>query len=331
MSELRGLPEQNIPDPETSEAARIAQFQETLGRVGTTEVVHIEMDLQGNRAVEQGANQVKAAAYRAEPTFLVDPRYEDVVAPGAQFVPYSTRLGKKSAHGVIFGDLAWEDGRSLPVAVKPHMADSRQSGAKDYAANIAVDRAGFHNLEAVGVIMSAQDHETAYSLTRLDSSITTLDSLPWRYLLDHPEEAGDLATVWGQVARQAALLHATGSSHGDLAARNVAMAADGGVYPIDWETAKISQTVPEDPELKYNLSRPDMGELLESMVRPTRHPFKSGLGLFEGNEWQGFRGAVFDEYVTTRLALAAPEDVRNVQDELTELAHSLQGHLKLIK
>lgn len=313
------------------EVARIEQFQEALGRVTTAEVLKVEVELEGDQAVYRGANQVLAAAYKSDPSLLLHPKYESAAQPGATFTPYSSRFGKVSAHGVFFGRLDWSDGQSVPVAVKPHEGDARRSCATDYAANMAVEAAGFHNLESVGVVLSSQDSEVAYSLSRLDPTISTLESIPWRQIEKNPNMAGNLQTVWSQVARQAAHLHASGSSHGDLAARNIALAQDGGVFMIDWETARISNSVPRDAEARYALSRPDMGELMESMVRPQKHAYKSGLGMFEDDKWGGFRATVFDEYVTARLAYAKnPQELTDIQDELTELAHSLQAHLKLI-
>lgn len=332
MAEL-ALPQQLNREAITTivsrEELRMRQFQETLGRVVATEVMDVSVELDADNAVMATANEVMASAYREEPSLLLHPQYESVAKVGATFTPFSTRFGKVSAHGVFFGQLSWEDGQTVPVAVKPHEAEPRVSCATDYAANAAVEAAGFHNLESVGVVLSSRD-ETAYSLSRLDPTISTLESIPWRHLEKHPEEAGDLASVWGQVARQAALLHASGSSHGDLAVRNIALAQDGGVFMMDWEKAKISTRTPRDAEARYELSRPDMGELMESMVRPTKHAFKSGLGLSPDAKWEGFRTLVFDEYVQTRLALASSEERADVQDELTELANSLQANLQLI-
>ncbi len=319
-----------------SEETRVRTFQETLGQIAEARVVDISLDLYQDDPVHDGVMSLTAEAYSAQPTFLVHPAQEALAQPDITFTPLRTRGGKRSVHGVFFGTMQWQDGNAMQVAVKPHDTDSRRSCATDYVANVAIDELGLHNLESLGVVMSARD-ETAYSITRLNPGLTTLDSVNWRYFKEDPNVARYSSTIWSQVARQTAMIHALGSvKHGDLAARNIAVQSDGGVFPIDWEHASISLKTPRDAEVRYSMSWTDMSMLMESLILPPVAPAgtKIGLGLFAGSHdvWGDFSATVFDEYAQTRLGYVQsdPAAFKEVEEELHELSRSLQAHIELI-
>lgn len=327
-----------------TERDRVIAFQETLAQVGSSRVVELQFDFKGEGdAVQSAASQVIAEAYTDDPALLVQPKFKELTAANTQidFMPYRTRAGKRSAHGVFFGELVYgdeENPQRLPVAVKPHAADAQRSAAKDYAANLGVQELGMHNLESVGVIMSSDKERTAYSISVLEPEITTLDSVNWDYIRSNPKLAMQIAPTWSQVARSAALIHATGSMHGDFAARNIAWHADGGVFPIDWEQAKLSQRTPRDAEARYELSRTDMVLLFESVVlplKPKNGGLRAGVDLFKGesDKWAAFDETIFKEYAQTRLAFVEGDarQTAEVKDELAELANSLKLHLKLME
>lgn len=330
-----------ISRPVETEQDRVVAFQETLDTVGDARVLHLKLDLYQDDPVRDVSQQVKAEGYKSEPSLLVNPKYEELTKGAVSFAPYRTRGGKRSMHGVFFGELRYGEGddeKTVPVAVKPHTTDSRDSAARDYATNVIVDEIGLHNLESIGVIMSSDAEKTTYSMSLLNPEITTLDSVNWEYMKKHPATAQQVPIIWNQVARRAAMLHSLGSvKHGDLAARNIALHADGDVFPIDWELASLSLKQPLDAEARYNLSRADLGLLLESVVMPLKAPagsLRSGIDLFKGSTdvWADFKSTIYDEYVQTRLGFVKdkPAQLAEVRDELEELTHSLQAHLQLI-
>jgi hypothetical protein len=262
----------------------------------------------------------------------VDASQDGFLEAGAMsFIPRRSRGGKRSAHGVIFGDLLFEDGSSTAVAVKPHEVDSEVSCATDYFTNIAARDLELETLKPVGMIMGP---EGSYSLTKLESALDTLDNVNWETAAKHDKGDNDIMTVWDQVARQTAMLHSLGGvSHGDLAARNIATTPDNGsVFFIDWEKAEVSTLPPRDAEMQFAHSWRDMSSLMESMALPRTH-LKGGINLLSGYEdkWQGFRELVFDEYAATRMGFAAnPQQQYETSSVLKELENSLRAHLELI-
>jgi hypothetical protein len=315
-----------------AEAQRVQEFQEALGDIEGVRVIDVPMHMETEEPIEDSVKYFLNVGREVAPHMYLHPDHEELATANiAGFTPYITR-GKRSAHGVFFGEIVTDEGTVVPVAVKPHDVDSDHSCATDYFTNEAAKKLGHETLDSVGMVVGQGNK--AYSMSVLDPTLTTLDSVDWKTVLEREGQTGETMQIWGQVARHAAMLHSHGrTSHGDLAPRNIAQRLDdGGVFFIDWERARLSKMPPRDAETRYEHSRIDMGELLESMARPRRDKFKAGIGLLGEfpDQWDAFKGLVFDEYVQTRLDYASEKDLRDVQDELIELERSLKSHLELV-
>ncbi len=299
-------PEKSIT-PEFSgdrELYRIQEFMDTVARVECVTPNTIALDCANDDPVTDAIRRFENYELRAQPTFYTAEQLGDVPPNTAlSFMPRVARGGKRSFHGVFFGDLEIGSETSVPVAVKPHKDYPIKSCLNDYLKNEAIRRLGFYTPGGVGYVM---DGDKAYSLTVLDETLTTLDSIDWSGFLPDTTQHPGMQEMWREVSQQTAILHGSGStSHGDLAARNIATSADGGTFIIDWEKARIDTRLPRDVEVSYNNSFGDLSVLLDSMCRPPHAEFKAGIGLFYGkNEldwWQSFRDIFFDEYCEVRL------------------------------
>jgi len=318
---------------ENPELMRVEHFQQTLEMVEQTTVVETSMYLDTPTPIQDATRSFLQFDQKTTPALYLSRENEAFTEAGRPtFVPRVSRSGKRSAHGVFFGDLLFEDGSAIPVAVKPHEVDApEQSCATDYFSNEAASELGLETLESVGMILAPG---RAYSMSRLVPTLDTLDSVDWETAAETQHTENDIMTVWDQVARQTAMLHAYGNvSHGDLAARNIAITPDSsGIFFIDWEKAEVSTLPPRDEEVSYAHSSTDMISLMESMALPRTH-FKGGIDVLKGYEdkWQGFSELVFDEYVQTRIGFArTPRDVIQIRSELRELENTLKSHLDLV-
>lgn len=294
--------------PQDLESARITGLQETLGYCTVTQLTDLELDFSERVPVKMAADRFLTYGFRACPTLYVEPRYGKYDEQSAvEFVPRIARSGKNSAHGVFFGDIHFSEVDSLAVAVKPHTDEYRvESALYDHLNSRAITELGFYSLQPVGIVTDGD--RSAYSLTLLEETLTTLDSIDWSDFYPNTDNHPGMKLIWSQIARQVALLHSKGSlSHGDLAGRNIAITAENYAFLIDWERAHISLTTPRDAEVRYEFSHPDLAMLLETFCRPPNDEFRAGLGIFYGKDgdwWQGFCELFLDEYFTTRQALA---------------------------
>ncbi len=290
------------------ELGRMQEFATSLGRVSQVIEDGVDLDLSAEYPVANAISQVifsentpSTLCLNAD-FFNAHGRFTDSVS----FDPRVARGGKKSFHGVFFGDIELGDGGSIPVAVKPHKDDALRSCLGDYFSNIAVGELGFPNLRPVGYVV---DRGVAYSITELDETLTTLDSIDWTEFFPSINTNPGMREIWHKLAKSTAVLHDGGNiSHGDYAARNIATTVDGGVFAIDWERALIGTGDPRDSEARYQRSYPDISCLLESMCRPTFANFKAGIGIFYGHEgsWrQGFNEIYLNTYLDYRRELAA--------------------------
>jgi Lipopolysaccharide kinase (Kdo/WaaP) family len=309
------------------EQARAAHFNELLVSADAYVAIATSVELHLDHPTEEAARRFLGTERLAGTNVYLAPDFTNLAeSGGATFVRHQTRSGKRSTHEVFFGDMLFEDGTVLPVAVKPHQDDSLHSCATDYFTNEGARQMRLETFQSVGMVVGSDG--TAYSLTVREPLVETLDSINWEYVAR--TEPDKLTTIWSQVARQAAMLHAPGRvSHGDLAARNIAMRQDGSIFFMDWEHAQLSALPARDAEIRYAHSRKDIGELMESLIRSRHDPFKGGIGLLAGHPepWKAFRALVFDEYAATRLGFAAPAEQTDVKDELTELERSLKVHM----
>lgn len=318
-----------------TELSRVRQFQEALTEVGTVQPVDIPLYMDSLNPVHDASRQfLQYGRENVGPTLYVDSSEPWLAAASTgtvRFTPRRARGGHHSAHGVFFGDLITDGVEgSIPVAVKPHYDSPEESCVGDYLSYAAARSADVPTLQPVGFLLS-HSGDTAYSLTRLESELTTLDSVAWEGM----DAGSDLASVWGQVARQVALLHAAGmAGHGDLAARNIGIKPDGGAaILLDWERARLSMATPRDSEAHFGVTYPDLKSLLESMVHPPNHKFNAGIGLIDfrsDNAWSIFSELVFNEYIDMRMGHAKQHEQAAVDEELLELENSLKAHMGLV-
>lgn len=323
----------DIDNEQNSERQRIEEFQRTLRHVNSIKPLDVVFDQNDEEPVERAIARFRT--YDLAPTtgLYVASRYKGIITDAERFTPITTRP-RRSAHGLFLGELEGSNGKTVSVAVKPHrVTNIFESCTKDYFSNAAVRAFGFEALEPVGMLI---DHNRAYSITLLEETLSTIDSIDWRNFLNAMDENPGMLETWQHIARSLGVFHSLGSMmHGDLAARNIATTAEGAVLFIDWEYANISLVNPRDSEVRYGYSYTDLASLLDSMCRPTTDPYKAGIGLFYGNDgdwWEGFCGLVFDEYCEYRLEIArignhhAAREV-DVLSELEQLRISLRQRM----
>lgn len=317
------------------ERDHVREFQESLSK-SSIKILSgdIDIDLNDSDPIEMATSRFLTYEYSGTPTLYLRPDYEAAVqSPIKEFSSRVSRAGKRSRHGVIFGDLNSEDGQQLSVAVKPHPGEeSVQSSFGDYARNMSIHKLGFYTLESVGFLMDGKDK--AYSITKLDETLTTLDSINWSGFYPDFDKDPGMKQIWSQVARQTALLHSMGSlMHGDLAARNIAATADDEVFLIDWEDASIDLSQPRDSEIRFGYSFTDLDVLVASMCISPDAQIWGGIGLFAGkpgNWFEGFRSIFYDEYEALRLDLAqGTKHETAVREELFVLKKELERSFEM--
>lgn len=319
------------------EQERIQELHDSVANIVAVKDLNIEMDPKDIDPVENAIKRF--LTYEREPStsLYLDPDISKNFESIDSFIPLMAR-GRRSAHGVFFGVIDNGKGKQIEVAVKPHrLSRTDESCLDDYFKNEAVRQFGFDTLTPVGMLL---DRNRAYSMTRLDESLTSFDTIDWSDFYDKYDENPGMYELWQHTGRILGTMHAMGSiTHGDLAARNIAVTADGGVLFFDWEKAFVSLQPARDAEVRYGQTHDDLATLMESMARSPRDVFKGGIGLFkdEGKDWwQGFRELVFDEYVQYRLAVAETGNhhsakLAEVESELEQLAISLQSDAAMLK
>lgn len=315
------------------EMTRVYQFWETLGRTALIKPAHFQFDFKDVAPVEQATRRFFNYDMEAQPTLYLEPSQDEELQTQrlTGFWPRVTRGGKRTRHGVFFGDLIFNDDRQLPVAIKPHDDDrpgAKESCLRDYTNNLAAGELGFFSLEPVGFLL---DYDRSYSITRLQESLTTLDSIDWSNFYPDTNDHPGMMQIWSQVARRLADLHVDGSMmHGDLAARNIAITSDSQVFFIDWEFASLDLKEPRDVEVKFGYSFADLDLLVACMCMPTT---QGGIGIFSGKAgdwWKGFCDFFFDEYEALRLdAVKGTKRQVVVEEEIQELTRSLEESFEM--
>ncbi|HLC91911.1 MAG TPA: hypothetical protein VJC09_02565 [Candidatus Saccharimonadales bacterium] len=247
------------------------------------------------------------------------------------FAPRKHRAARFSSHGLFMADLHVEtekgDVLDIPVAVKPHEDEAGEANdtcLREYVNTLAVAQMGIHTLQPVGIINGM---ERAYSLTRLEEDITTLDSIDWSNFYPNMEDNPGMLNIWSQVARQAAMLHSIGNNmHGDMAARNIATTIDDAVFFIDWEMANISKQKPHGSTTSWAFAHSDIDRLVASMCMPPDPKYGGGIGIFtsKDGDWNAaFEKIFFNEYSSYRMGFAeANQSESATKKELEDLAES---------
>ena len=326
------------------EHERVTQFNELITQELPVHCIMPQIDLSDADPLHSAIRRVQSLGFQRG--LMFDPATINSITPEGseipkvvEFIPRVSR-GKKSAHGVFFGDIVFDNDRTLEVAVKPFTDGNNEWGALyDQLSNYAVSNLGLYTLEPAGVILDGRgEHGTSYSMTVLEEGMTTFDSIDWTGFADSMEEKPGMTELWSSLARTAAVLHASGqSNHGDLAARNIATSDDGGAFLIDWEKARFSGVAPRDAEMRYQFSSVDLSQLIESMCRTTEDPFKPGIGIFnlkKNNWWEQFCTLFYDDYLDTRRILAQEGShhkttVADVESELAALTDKLKSEMQM--
>lgn len=335
--------EQNNIDAEQRgdrELQRVMEFSQVLGSVASFSSITLSYESESDKPVQDAIHRFETYESIGIPTMYLEKRYEKLQGE-LSFDPRISRGGKRSFHGVFFGDLIIGDNEPIPLAVKPHIGDSAlHTCIGEYVNNEVIRSMNFPNLSPVGFLVASRDR--AYTFTIRDDLLTTLDSLDWSGFYPETENNPVMREMWDNIAQQVAILHQDGNrSHGDLAARNIAMTAEGGILIIDWEKARLNtqKGTTKDAEARYASSSLDLLTLVESITRPPHDEFKAGIGILYGKEvdwWQAFCDIFFDEYKATRLILAeqGPHHKRTeteVEEELEELENSLRLHIEMMQ
>ncbi len=328
--------ERHLPN----ELERVKTFQTVLEGMIEVQPVNTSMDLHAPDPVSDKISQRLLGSHTLKHTLDIDPNFLTQNMGGKiNFEPLQSRGGKRSMHGVFFGNLIFEGGvRNIPVAVKPFVDTGHEKDSlKEYFNNVAANRLGLSSIMPVGFILNEQGQ--SYSITRLEESLTTLDTIDWADFYPNTFKDPGMREDWSQTARLLSQLHSLGScNHGDLAGRNIALTADdSGVMLIDWERAHISINPPRDAKVRYGLSQEDLSSLIESMSRPAHIDFKAGLGIFYGKSgdwWEAFDEIFFKEYSGMRLDYASIGNhkgavLTQVKEELSVLEQSLKETMKM--
>lgn len=324
--------------PIDHEQERIRDFSQALKRLQVIRPAEIDTDFTDERPVPFAIKRFLAFEHEDTLTFYTNPDVLEVPVDRVRFSPRISRVGKQSRHGVFFGDLQLGPGLQVPVAVKPHLDEERDSCLDEYFNTLAITQLGMSTLVELGFIYGDREEDPAYSITVLQEGLSTLDSVDWSSFYPDIEEHPGMLALWKGAAYQAAKLHAPGNrSHGDLAGRNVgekggALSDQTRVILLDWESATIGGQPPRDAEVRYSHSHSDITTIVESMCRSTDVDFRAGIGVFAGKSgdwWQGFRAVFLDSYLERRRQIldqtaADAATVRDVNEELAELEKSLQ-------
>ncbi|MEO5627532.1 MAG: lipopolysaccharide kinase InaA family protein [Candidatus Saccharimonadales bacterium] len=331
---------------EDQELQRVQVFNDAISQVSKICVSTVELDLESEHPTDEAIVRFRTYDAGEEPTFFISEGLAQssfLASENLSFEPRVSRGGKSTHHGVFFGNLRVGADQLIPVAVKPHETNPIDSCLRDYLNNDAVQKLGFYTPESVGYIISGTENEkTAYSLSLLDETLTTLEGINWSDFFPDTTQNPGMQEIWREVSQQIAIIHAHGNmSHGDLAPRNIATSAEGGVFIIDWEKANLSLAPVTDTKVSLLRSHSDLSILLESMCRPTHVKFKTGIGLFYGKDgdwWQGFCDIFFDEYCEVRRMEASTgtkprqggkQRLDEVEDELAKLTEMLKEDIQM--
>ena len=325
------------------EERRIAEFQQTLARVGLTELTYTRVDTgQADPAFAAQKSFFAGPDFKGEPTFYLNSDVaHEFTSDIVDFEPFVSR-GKGSAHQVFFGALMLADGSEVHVAIKPYESDptdpsqryaAEENCFRDYFTNVAAKDCGFESLESVGFILDQEGYP--YSLTLLEESLSTLDSINWTRFYEQGYETVGMRELIHKVALLTAWLHSNGDSfHGDLALRNVATNPHGHVFFIDWEKGKVTNLPSGDVEERFGKSWLDLKTFLADIAKPTKCE-NPGAGLFtlcEEDWWTAFKDIFLDDYVEYRKRFVQQgshrtQRMRDTADELAQLENDLHKEM----
>lgn len=335
-----------FPNPEKLEtithevdpdAKRVAEFINVLGRISAATTCNPDFDFDRDELpVDAAERRFINNQLTGELTFF---GFETDELP-ISFEARVARGGKRSNHGVFFGDLNFSD-HSVAVAVKPHHDNASKTCFGDYFKGCAVRQLGTYTLKPFGFIIGEVGDNRAYSMTELEDGVSTLDSIDWStYLPDDSLHPG-MQELWRSTREQAAVLHAEGRiSHGDMAARNIATTTEGSTFFIDWELACIKATKSNNVQARVEQSYIDLQKLLESMASPPNAKnITPGIGLLFNKEvdwWGAFDDIFFEGYRQARIMLAEnseqPKMVKkDVEIELDVLERNLRRDTEMMK
>lgn len=333
-----------------SRQEKVAEFQEFLHHAHV-ESVQVNIDPDAEIPAAEAQSRFTRLHYPTLPTLFVVPEMYEFAEEGILgFEPFTSRSGNASRHGVFFGAIICNDGSQIAAAVKPHDLSAgtgpryldEESCLKEFFANAAAQKLGFEGLQPLGFAHNREG--TFYSLTLLNESLDTLDTLDWTSFCAENFTNIGMKEIMHKTALQAAFLHQNGKSnkgdsfHGDMAARNVAIDLDGHVFFIDWEDGVVTNASTCDIEERFGRSLTDIKAFMVSLARPAGLKYNPGLGIFEHSSdwWVDFKDIFLDDYIETRLAIAATgthhmRTLNQTREELVQLQHTLSLHMQQLE
>ncbi len=301
-----------IPNFQNLERQRIEDFTEVVPKLDAR-LLNVEINLSSKQPKEEAINTFMNTRIRTgEPIAYLAPEYHKLFNGPMKFEPYKSQGGKASRHGVIFGDLEFNEHESISIAIKPFQqvegrAKTELECLSDYFGNAVANSFNLGGLEPIGIIDDTKNN--FYSLTVLQRSLDTFDNIDWSDF--YPEFNNNLGMqeLWLKAAHSIALLHSMGDSyHGDLYIRNIATNPEGWVFPIDWELGEFSCSLSRDFEERYAERFRDLKQLVRSMSIPVNIGPLSGAGIFmevRDDWWNAFNDIFFAEYKSWRMDLAS--------------------------
>ncbi|GAC1387943.1 MAG: hypothetical protein NVS1B7_1960 [Candidatus Saccharimonadales bacterium] len=269
---------------------------------------------------------IEKRVVRKDERFWVSPDYVDRINAGlTQFSPLRSARAETSAHQVFFGLLHCgnpNDKEALAVAVKPCI-DNPFTAVADWLNGRFAVAANLKTLDSVGFLVS---NGVGYSLTKLDTTIETLDNTDWTKVFRTSEND---ARYQGQreqlsdIALEMANLHAHRVFHGDPQFKNVAINVIGQTFFIDWESAGYYRN-DAPAEIVINRAAHDLKVLFRSMAFSEK---KNGIGLIDDFihtvQYDIFKKYVLDPYIEERIWID-----ENHLDELGEVESVIESYIK---
>lgn len=327
---------------------RAAEFAEAL-MLADIETISVVPDIGLADPTVDATRRFIAEQYRPETTLYLVPELSDELAGNVvgfeQIV--SSLDSSASGHGVFFGSIYLADGGELQVAVKPHHigdADANdrrkmeRSCLRDYFTNVAAHEAKFDGIKSIGFMLG--DDGTPFSLTLLDLSINTLETVEWTKMYKEGHETSGMKADLEKAAILLARVHVTGDSfHGDPAPRNCAGNLDGQMFLIDWELGNITTQSDESGKTRSKMTYYDLSRFMRSLAHPKSLPKEAGVAMFKdckGSWWDAFKDVFLDSYMDWRLALVADgshqaKAVRQTKEELEHIQEKLRMDMLMIQ
>lgn len=315
---------ETVPSFELEEASRdqLHKFRATFARAGENPIAVFGEDLFDVESYmsegspdkpinERIAAEIKDRMVYSGNEFYTTEEFDWLPASGLdRFDVVRSAKAETSAHGVFFGVMtSSQTDDSLPVAVKP-CTENPKKAYLDWLNNNLVARTGRKNFIPIGFIF---DEDRAYSITRIERGVETLDNTEWNNVLMDPEsqqyegQREELA----ELGRELAGLHQDKIFHGDPQFKNIAVDPAGKIFFIDWESAQFFGDNASSQVLNKKAAH-DLEILYYSAAAPEA---RKGVGLLSAYspelQWCYFNKFILTPYLEARLE--ADDSAENVE------------------